>query len=320
MKSSFALRRDHFLQLSQIPIAITLGRFQAEILYWGFFVPKWWRNYLHTHSFFEICHAYAGEGTFRMNGEDYRVRAGDVFVAKPTEPHQIVSSRKNPLGIYFWAYTLVPTTVKSAKAQAMDGVDALLNAFAASTTWTSRAPRSIPQTLELLSDEAASRRPGYSVAIDALVGKLLLDTARAVTPGDLPCEIVHPPSNDPAAAIVRTATQYLRDNFARPIGLRDVAAQVHVSERHLSRLFLAAAGKSVIDHLIEIRLAAAKQLLLDRHRPIKSVAIDVGYPDVRYFITLFRKHIGTTPARWRITGGTKFLRRKGREQPRMKAD
>jgi iron complex transport system substrate-binding protein len=55
---------------------------------------------------------------------------------------------------------------------------------------------------------------------------------------------------------------------------------------------------------------AANQLLFDRDQPIKNVASAVGYPDVRYFITLFGKQTGTTPARWRATGGTRFLKRK----------
>jgi len=307
MKSSTSLRRERFLQLSQLPVAVRLGRFDAEILYWGFFEPRWWRNFLHTHSFFEICYAYAGQGVFRMLGVDRKVRAGDLFVARPTEPHEIISSRKRPLGIYFWAYTLLPLAAHRTTRPAATGVDALFDAFAASGISISRAPRSIPQTLEHLADEADARRPGYGLAIESLVSKLLLDTARALAPPSLPVEIIDPPATDPAGAVVRTATRYLRDNFARPIGIRDVAAQVHVSERHLSRLFLAATHRSVIDHLIEIRLAAAKQLLLDRDRPIKSIAAEVGYPDVRYFITLFHRHAGTTPARWRATGGTKFL-------------
>ena len=103
MKSvDFPSPRADFSSFHSCRSPITLSRWSAEILYWGFFEPKWWRNYLHTHSFFEICYAYAGEGTFRMNGADYKIRAGDVFVAKPTEPHEIVSSqRKHPLGDLF---------------------------------------------------------------------------------------------------------------------------------------------------------------------------------------------------------------------------
>jgi AraC family L-rhamnose operon transcriptional activator RhaR len=306
MKPSYAQQRERFMQLALLPVAVSLGRFRAEILYWGFFEPKWWRNYLHTHSFFEICYAYTGEGVFRMRGEDQKVRRGDLFIATPGQPHEIISSRKKPLGIYFWAHTLVPGTTRRSG----DAIDGLLEAFAASTTWVARAPRSIAPTLQMLEDEASSRRPGYPRAIESLVSKLMLDTARAVTPRGLPGDIVSPPAAGASDAIVRTTLQYLRDNFGRPIGLRDIAAQVHVSERHLSRLFMSATGTSVIDQLIAIRMDAAKQMLLDREQPIKNIASAVGYPDVRYFITLFGKQTGTTPARWRATGGTRFLKRK----------
>jgi len=106
--------------------------------------------------------------------------------------------------------------------------------------------------------------------------------------------------------------RYLHDNLSRPIQIRDVAAQVHLSERHLSRLFQQVTGESLLEYLTMLRVQAASQLLLDRQLAIKNVARDVGYPDVHYFTTLFRRRTGMTPAVFRETGGTKSLRNNGR--------
>jgi len=290
---NFSQQRERFMQLAPLPISVTLGRFRAEVLYWGFFEPKWWRNYLHAHSFFEICYAYAGEGTFTRLGQDHAIKSGQLFVARPGEPHEIVSARRQALGICFWAFTLTPAGRRTGSPDA--GIDAALDAFMTSDISVARAPTAMKQTLAMLADEAADKRPGYTRAVDALVAKLLIDSARASSAGDLPAERVDPRDANPADAIVRTSIRYLRDNFARPITLRDVAAQVPVSERHLSRVILAATGHSVIDYLTALRLDAAQQLLLDPNRAIKSVAAEVGYPDVKYFINLFRRQIGTTP-------------------------
>jgi AraC-like DNA-binding protein len=52
----------------------------------------------------------------------------------------------------------------------------------------------------------------------------------------------------------------------------------------------------------------AMQLLLHSELPIKQVAAAVGYPDTHYFTTLFGRYTRTTPAAYRRSGGTRFLR------------
>ena len=107
-------------------------------------------------------------------------------------------------------------------------------------------------------------------------------------------------------SVVQTASRYLRDNYPRPIEVRDVAAQVHLSERHLSRLFVQQTGKSILEFLTDLRIEAASQLLLDGSLPIKQIARSVGYPDQHYFTTIFGKKVGLTPGVFRRRRGTRF--------------
>ncbi len=160
-------------------------------------------------------------------------------------------------------------------------------------------------TLELLTGEVVRREPGCVQVIEGLVGKLLLDTARAVTD-------THPvtgeqPAHDLTETLVRDMVRYLHDNYNRPIRVRDVAAQAHLSERHTNRLFRQVMGTSIKDYLTRYRLDIAAQLLLNRQASVTEVAYATGYYDVRYFITLFRQHTGLTPTAFRREGGTHFL-------------
>ena len=289
-----------FTDLRSLSISVPLGGFTAQIRGWGFFEPRYWRNYLHEHSFFEICYAYAGRGTFLMNGVLYSVQAGEVFVAKPSEPHEIISSEDDPLGIYFWSYTLVPPQPGSPSHP----LDALMHAFVESHAWVSSHAPAMHRTLEMLTDEIGRKEPGYADVIDALVMKLLVDTARAVTDLNLPDDL---PAHNPSEAVVKDIARYLRDNYSRPLAIRDGAAQVHLSERHTNRLFRQVMGVSIKDYLTEFRLGVAKQLLLNRQMSVTEIAYASGYQDVRHFITLFRRRTGLTPAVYRESGGTVFL-------------
>jgi AraC family L-rhamnose operon transcriptional activator RhaR len=192
--------------------------------------------------------------------------------------------------------------------EAEKAVDLLLDAFMLSTRRVASMTPSIELTLNMLTEEVADRAAGYTLAIDALALKLLLDTARCVTERSVPGETIEPTPHNENQAIASTAIRYLRDNFARPIEVRDVAAQVHLSARHLSRLFHEITGMTVLAYLTKLRIEMASQLLLEKEIPIKQVARSVGYPDSHYFTTLFGKQTGLTPAVFRNSGGTRFLR------------
>ena len=294
-----------FTDLNLLSLSLRFGSFTCELLNWGFFEPRWWRNYLHVHSFFEVCYAYQGRGTFRIGDQVFSVQSGDVFVARPGEAHEIISSHDEPLGIYFWAYTLLPG---EQRCDEQSSVDVVMAAFLASRQAISARTPSMLRTLQLLSEEATRKEPGYLQAIEALTVKLLLDTARAVV--DLPRLSVplDPPAKRSDEAIVQVMLRYLRDNYSRcSLSVCDLAAQVHLSERHASRLFHQVMGTTIKAYLTTLRMEKAAQLLLDGRTPIKEVALATGYPDVRYFTTLFHQRVGLTPASFQRKGGTRFL-------------
>jgi AraC-like DNA-binding protein len=303
METHLSVPRSRFTDLNQVSFSLHLGNFTGELLNWGFIEPQWWRNFLHKHSFFEICYAFEGQGIFRITRRDYEVQAGQVFVARPGETHEIISSEEDPLGIYFWSYTLIPPR----ECQQEAGVDVLLNAFLTSQKPLSTSSPAMPRILELLTEEIVQKEPGYVQAIEGLVVKLLLDTARAVVEV-LPQFILDDLSaKSPEETVIHMVVRYLRDNYNHAISIRDLAAQVHLSERHICRLFRKMMGMSILEYLTKLRVEIAAQLLLERRLAIKEVAQTVGYPDVRYFTTLFRQYTGLTPAVFRQKGGTSFL-------------
>lgn len=289
-------QHDSIHQLTQIPIHIQTDDFAAELLWWGLYEDKWWRNYLHVHSFYEICYAFAGRGTFFINNQHHTVQAGDLFIAHPHQYHEIVSSEESPLGIYFWSYTLSVHETHSDTSQ-------LLDAFAKSPDTISQQITKIPVIIDLLIDEVRRREAGYIQSLQALTTKLLLETARSVTNVSANTTL----ESDIQSTIVREVIQYMKDNYPHPIQIRDIATQVHMSERHVSRLFLKATNQTIKTYLTDLRLDKACNLLLKVNIPITEVARQTGYPDMRYFSTLFRRQFGITPSAFRHQNGTQFV-------------
>src|SRR3954452_3127266 len=89
--------RQRFFDLDRLHVSVRIGSARADMMYWGVLGERWWRNYLHVHSFFEACYVFGGHGVFSVLGKEEHVKAGDIFIAKPGETHEIVSSRRQPL-------------------------------------------------------------------------------------------------------------------------------------------------------------------------------------------------------------------------------
>ncbi|GAA2110068.1 AraC family transcriptional regulator [Microlunatus panaciterrae] len=274
--------------------------FGVDFLSWGFFRPVYWRNYSHTHSFFEVCLGYAGEGSFAVADQHHDVGAGSVFLARPGDVHEIISSRSDPLGIAFWGFTCTPQRGSSPSQPGWwSGLTRTDRPLVSVDTGTLSA------VVAALADEARSPRSGHQPMLQALGAALVIQTARAFTAED-DLEVDRTRS-DRRSFVVAAMERYLLDNLSRPITVRDVAAEVHLSERHAERLFSQQTGVSVMATLRRLRLERAAQLLLDSSSTVTEVARRCGYPEVRPFSTAFRRQYGQPPLTFRANGGTLHL-------------
>ncbi|MET1006380.1 MAG: AraC family transcriptional regulator [Propionibacteriaceae bacterium] len=272
----------------------TVEDFVADFVSWGFYDSRSaWRNYWHVHSFYEVCLAFSGHGRFRIGRQDLRVGVGDVFLARPGEVHEIESDATDPLGIAFWGFTLRGDHELSER-----GWWSGLGQGPAVSTRLGR----LPTVLGALSDEARLPRAGAGAVSTALGAALVVETARAfATEDDL---AVPRPPRDRASQVVAAMHRHLRDNLSRPLSVRDVAAVVHLSERHAERLFASQTGESLMVTLRQLRLDLAGQLLLDTTRSTVEVARSCGYTDLSAFRLAFRRHHGQSPQAYRASGGT----------------
>ena len=104
-----------------------------------------------------------------------------------------------------------------------------------------------------------------------------------------------PPSRRGAAGALKQVKLFMENNYAAPINLRQAAERIGVSPVHLSRMFHREYGIGFNRHLMSLRLAAARQLLIESRLQIAEIAARCGFGSCSYFIKQFRSHFGTTP-------------------------
>jgi AraC family transcriptional regulator len=100
-------------------------------------------------------------------------------------------------------------------------------------------------------------------------------------------------------AWLRSAEELLRARLADRIGLGEVAETVGVHPTYLARAFRAHYGFSVGEYGRRLRLAWAAAELARTNTPLAEIAASAGFADQSHFTRVFRRQVGTTPARYR---------------------
>lgn len=98
---------------------------------------------------------------------------------------------------------------------------------------------------------------------------------------------------------LKTAIDYIAQNYPLNISVDDIAAAAAVSRTTLFRAFRAELGRSPADYLIEYRISKAKQLLKSTDLSVSAVARSAGYEDSAYFSRAFRRLTGFSPTDYR---------------------
>ncbi|MCC2610576.1 AraC family transcriptional regulator [Neorhizobium petrolearium] len=145
---------------------------------------------------------------------------------------------------------------------------------------------------ELIAAEIANPDPLHDLYGDGLALALVIDVLK----------MMKAPSRKRGSLAswqLRRATDFIAENCMRNIRLQELADLTSLSQSHFSHSFKASTGMAPHEWQMNARLDRAKELLLADDQPLTSIAAETGFSDQAHFTRVFRKHVGTTPARWK---------------------
>lgn len=99
--------------------------------------------------------------------------------------------------------------------------------------------------------------------------------------------------------LVAQAMEDIRQNYGGLYGVEELSERLGVSKSHLVRTFHAAAGVSPGRYLTQVRLDAARRLLLHREYSLDVIASLCGFSGANYLCRVFKKEYGVSPVVWR---------------------
>jgi AraC-like DNA-binding protein len=98
--------------------------------------------------------------------------------------------------------------------------------------------------------------------------------------------------------IVHGVSRFVEQHGVANVAIQDLAAALHLSSGHLSRVFRRTTGMTLENYLILQRVELAKRTLLDPRLNVAEVAERCGFCSPAYFASVFKKHVHCTPRQY----------------------
>lgn len=101
---------------------------------------------------------------------------------------------------------------------------------------------------------------------------------------------------------VQQAVLYVHEHYSEPAaGVGSIAEYLGISESHLSHIFKKETDYTLMSYLTRYRIYKAQELLHDCRIRVYEVTECVGYRDITYFSTIFKKIVGMSPSEYQNT-------------------
>ena len=115
---------------------------------------------------------------------------------------------------------------------------------------------------------------------------------------------------------VAKAIRILRDNYAQPLRVEDIARDVHMSVSSLHHHFKQATAMSPLQYQKHLRLQEARRIMLADDAGVALAAHAVGYESSSQFSREYSRLFGAPRCATSSAGGTRRRRRRPERSPR----
>ncbi len=99
--------------------------------------------------------------------------------------------------------------------------------------------------------------------------------------------------------VIRKTSSYIKEHLAEKLTLEQAAEQVYLSKSYFCRILKDELGCTFTEYVNRLRIERSKTYLRETAMPIAEIACAVGFDDQSYFTRIFKRHVGTSPGKYR---------------------
>lgn len=92
------------------------------------------------------------------------------------------------------------------------------------------------------------------------------------------------------------------ENIHKNIDIKGIATNLGISYSLFRKVFKEYTGYAPSQYFQELKLRTAKELLAETNHSIKEIAFELNFSSYEYFLSFFKKRVGSTPMEYRNLG------------------
>lgn len=284
------MRLINDLNLSKQPLQLQFARTITE----GF------PGYYHAHQGMEFLYVLEGQGDVFINRKMYTIRPGTLLYFQPYQLHRI-RMNVSPETPYKRSKLSFEPSVFDAKLGFAPGLQAFFRQM-----WKQEIAQPVLYLdqpivrLDSLIEEYAQTYTALPPIQQQEAAILFLIDFFHILQSHYGSTLFK--ENSPLSRglhLSELAMEWLEHHLHEPFELDRMAADLHVSKHHLSRIFKRATGSTLSEYLTIIRIHRACHLLETSEKSIEHISQEIGIANTSYFCEIFRNSIGYTPLQYR---------------------
>ena len=237
---------------------------------------------------FRLFYIHDGHGAIDIDGHRHDLGMGTLVVIPPATPYRLIGGDLFLTVLNFDIdYRVTERATMPPCEQAFFQPELVHRAPPCAELARPFVIDSFPEgenTLYRIQNEWDSKPLWADERISSLLRSLLILALRRLSD---PSEALSP--------LLREVLQYIELHYTEQLTNKQIAEEFHYHPYYLNKCFVAAMGTPLHRYLIERRIRAAKQLLVQSGHSIEKIAEEVGFLSHAHFTKMFREATGLTP-------------------------
>lgn len=251
---------------------------------------------MHWHNEFELNYILRGRGEFICDNRRFEAGEGDILILPPNMLHAAYPYRDSELIYHALVFNPIMLGANSNDRCSSECIRPVINGTRKLDVYIPREAGDYPGIKEAVS-RIFSCAHSNQARMDLLLKSELLRLFWLLE-GDED-RIYRQDNGISYSGIVRPALEYMAENFREDITISQLAELVHLSKSHFMNCFKKAVGIGAIEHLTQLRINAACEVLTATEKKIAEIAFDCGYNNLSNFNRHFLNMVGCTPNEYR---------------------
>lgn len=237
----------------------------------------------------EICVLEKGHQIYCVEGREYPLRGGDVFITYPGEVHGSGGHPEN-VGALYWVIVRVPRAPQRFLALESRDWQRLLHPLLADRPRKFAGAGQLKPILDAaMAAYQEEESPLRKINLQNLLLRFMLDLVS--------CSSAAPAARRFPSEPIRRVLKYMdRHLDCDALQLSTLAAMANLSISRFKVRFREEVGTPPAQYLNRRRVAVARHLLRSTDLPVTEIALRVGFSSSQYFATVYKRFTGEIPS------------------------